>query len=174
MKLIPLTQGKFAMVDDEDFEELSQVRWYAARDGKTFYAFRKVRIDARTGAQRQRTVSMHKALTGLPVTDHRDGNGLNNQRANLRDGRMFNNRNRPLRRDSLTGLKGVHRDKQSGRWIAKIEPAGGRRYLGRFTSKEDAARAYDAAARELYGEYGCYNFPLPGERSALTGELVAA
>lgn len=167
MKLIPLTQGKFAMVDDEDFEELSRFKWYAHRGGRSWYARRNAWV---AGAGKQRCVLMHSRITGFDLTDHIDGDGLNNQRANLRDAtKAQNGQNRRRNRNGSSAFKGVTRDPRDAGWYAGIR----RRYIGRYRSEEEAALAYDAAARELYGAYAALNFPRPGERSALT-EAVAA
>jgi len=84
MKLIKLTQGKFAQVDDEDFEELNKFKWYAHRPkkGNTFYAVRHTRKPS--GRGKQTTLQMHRVIMGVhneTVSDHRDGDGLNNQKA---------------------------------------------------------------------------------------------
>lgn len=175
MRLIPLSQGKFAMVDDEDFEELMQFRWFAERQsratgGDRWYARRTVRNPERTC---RGTVSMHAVVFGAPYADHADGDGLNNQRSNLRPASRSQNAANTLAKGQ-SGFKGVHWNKGIGRWQAQITIGKKHRHLGYFGGREDAALAYDAAARELYGAYAVINFPLSGERSALTGELVAA
>lgn len=80
MKLIPLTRGQYAMVDDEDYEELSKYKWLAIKRRGRFVAGRTVY----TAGARERTILMHKVIAGFAMTCHIDGNGLNNQRANLR------------------------------------------------------------------------------------------
>lgn len=177
MKLIPLTQGLHAMVDDEDFDELNRWRWCASRIGKTRYARRSLRLEGpRDPVKRDHPYashSMHTQLTGFAEVDHIDGNGLNNQRANLRPATgPENNRNQGLRRDNTSGRKGVYRNSAEGLWRAQIKAANRRLSLGRFDDLDEAARAYDTAARKLHGPYAALNFPGPGERSALTGEVV--
>ncbi len=85
MKQIPLTQGKFALVDDEDFKRISHFKWFATRIDHLWYAARNIRVKPGYGGQRQ--LKMHNAVTKPPTGlhwDHRDGNGLNNQKDNLR------------------------------------------------------------------------------------------
>lgn len=170
MKLIPLTQGKFAMVDDEDFEELSQYRWHAEKAGMTWYAARSIAA----GPGRWRPLRMHVALTGYRETDHVDGDGLNNQRNNLRDATRAQNSNNTRAKGGASPFKGVSRKSGSTRWRATIAIGGVQRYLRSFLTEEEAARSYDAAARKAFGPYATLNFPGPGERSAVTGELVPA
>jgi hypothetical protein len=82
-KEIPLTQGKVAVVDEEDFDRLNKHKWYACKNGNTFYALRKSNVNGK-----RLTILMHREILGLkpgdPGVDHRDGNGLNNRRKNLR------------------------------------------------------------------------------------------
>jgi hypothetical protein len=101
---------------------------------------------------------MHKLLTGWDETDHKNGNGLDNQRKNLRSAtRPQNLWNKGRRSDNTTGFKGV--TKEAHGWRAVIKANGKRRHLGYFTSPELAARAYDAAAVEMHGEFARLNFP---------------
>lgn len=157
VKVIPLTRGKLAIIDPEDFALAGRCKWYA-HEGSP-------RSDGRWYAQRKesgthRTVSMHFSLTGYAQTDHRNGNGLDNRRGNLRDATTAQNiANRGKLKNNTTGFKGVSWHK--GRWEAAISHPGrpGNLHLGRFMDKEDAARAYDAAARERWGEFARLNFP---------------
>lgn len=155
---IPLTQGKVAIVDRDDFESLSQYRWQAYTRGNTWYAKRVIQMPD----GKQATLHMHRdilnAPKGTPV-DHRDGNGLNNTRANLRlCTAQENNRNSRRRKDASSRYKGVQWYKPGTKWKAQIEDNGRHKHLGYFASEEEAARAYDAAALELYGEFARFNF----------------
>lgn len=161
MKEIVLTQGKVAKVDDCDFEWLSQWEWHANKKTtkSTYYAMRNVR----TEDKKQRTVLMHRLIMDAPPesqVDHRDGDGLNNQRDNLRlaTGNQ-NNCNAGIRRDNSSGYKGVGWLKGNGKWRARIRVNGRSVFLGYFDDKEEAARAHDRAARELHGEFAWLNFP---------------
>jgi hypothetical protein len=156
MKEIPLTKGKVALVDDEDYAALSQRKW-CFRSG---YAVRK------TGGK---IINMHHVLLPLnpgECTDHVDGNRLNNQKVNLR--RCTHSQNMSNRRTfSGTGFKGVYFDKRSGSYYATIRPPfRPLKYLGRFKTAEDAARAFDSEARKIRGEFARLNFHLPGEQPA--------
>lgn len=164
-KEIPLSQGKVALVDDADFDHLSQWKWHVRRQGEQWYASRNVhRADGR-----RTTLNMHRAIVdaGELEVDHIDGNGLNNVRANLRVCTPDQNKRNVLLRSVATGrFKGVTPRKSKGDWQARISINGKKKHLGVFADEIDAAKAYDAAARVHYGEYARLNFPLPGERPA--------
>lgn len=91
--------------------------------------------------------------------DHIDGNTLNNRFSNLRESdQTANNGNMRVPRHNRSGFKGVYRDRANGRWAAMIQYRGKKNFLGRFASAEEAARAYDRAAVEIYGEFAKTNF----------------
>jgi hypothetical protein len=159
MKLIPLSQGQSAQVDDADFDWLSQWKWTAQRTAHGFYA---TRYDG------DRLVLMHRLINGTPegmVTDHRDCNGLNNQRSNLRTATQLQNMmNRRGKRGGTSRFKGVWADPNPRNlklWRSAIRINGKLKYLGRFHNEEDAAAAYAAAARQHFGEFAR---DTPGER----------
>jgi hypothetical protein len=159
MKTISLTQGKVALVDDENFEWLSQFKWYARKhilkNRTNWYAVRNITV----ASGKQKTVQMHRiiaAVAGFPQIDHRDGNGLNNQRENLRPATCRQNQHNQRKRISCSSkFKGVCWDRQNGKWRADIRLPGYRLHLGLF--EEDAAKAYDKAARQLFGEFSFTN-----------------
>jgi hypothetical protein len=155
---IPLTKGYVAIVDDDDHEWLSQWRWFALVGSNAVYAHRSVRIDGK-----RRTLRMHRAILGAPKgmgVDHIDHDGLNNTRANLRLCTQSQNLgNQRLRTDGTSAYKGVSWHTQRGKWQAHIKRDDKHKYLGLFTDEIDAALAYDAAARELFGEFAYLNFP---------------
>src|SRR5690606_30452111 len=138
MKQIPLTKGYVALVDDEDYEWLSQWKWCAFEKGNTTYARR---------VTPQETILMHRLVLGAgrgDIVDHQDRNGLNNQRSNLRFVTSRENTlNRGMLRNNTSGYIGVVRVKSSGKWRAQINLHGTKKYIGVFDTPEDAARAYD-------------------------------
>lgn len=159
MKEIPLSQGKVAFVDDEDYEALACHKWYAHKSKKSsiFYAVRKITVSPK----KRFMLSMHRVITDTPPgvqIDHRDGNGLNNQRYNMRFATIAQNaQNVPKRRHNKSGFKGVH--SANGRWNATIRINHKPVHLGGFTSADEAARAYDRAAIQCHGEFAYLNFP---------------
>lgn len=156
MKEIELTQGKFAMVDDEDYEKLSNHEWCAALVRHVWYAHRRI---GRT------TISMHRVVMGLGneevQVDHIDGNGLNNQKSNLRICNYSeNNWNSRKRLDNTSGFKGVNWHIRLKKWCARIQVNGKRKNLGYFDTAEEASYAYDSASREYHGEFSRNNSDL--------------
>lgn len=160
---IPLSRGYVALVDAADADAVSAFKWSALVKPRTVYAYRNVyRADGTRTTQ-----SLHRFLAGFPVTDHINGNGLDNRRANLREvTKSENNRNRRRGLDNTSGYKGVTWVKRDHRWQARIHTQQRRLSLGVYRTAEEAARAYDAAARQFYGEYAALNFPQPGEQAA--------
>ena len=151
-KTIPLTQGKEAIVDVEDLDTLSQYKWYAMKIGQTYYA-------ARYDSKRRRNVFMHRELMGFPkMVDHKDGNGLNNTRSNMRaSDSCGNNRNRRKREGCTSGYKGVCWDAFNTRWRADICSSGTKIYLGSSKSEKECASMYDRAAQLCFGEFAQLN-----------------
>jgi hypothetical protein len=138
MKLISLTKGKFTMVDDEDFDKLSKYKWMATTQRKTSYAGR----DLSLGGGKSKRIYMHSILAKTPkgfVTDHIDGNSLNNQKKNLRvctNAENLRNSGKPITNSS--GFKGVSFHKQTGKYRARITLNRKEIYLGEYKSKEVA------------------------------------
>lgn len=164
VKALPLTKGKVAIIDPEDYPLVSQYSWHAIYASHSWYAVRDNRDHNRTrGTSR---VYLHKLLTGYARTDHHNGNGLDNRRYNLRDVTHAQNIDNSHSKPGSSRFKGVTL-LLSGVWRARIVSGGTRHSLGCFASEDEAAEAYDEAARQAYGQYGRYNFPRPGEQSAL-------
>ena len=149
-KQIPLGKGKFATVDDEDYEELARYTWHLKEDKGRFYAARSVK----TG-KTCKTIRMHRQIINASPdlwVDHRDGDGLNNLRSNLRQATPQQNaHNRKGARGSRSGLKGAFLD--GNQWRSQIRVAGKMIPLGRFATPEEAAAAYAAAAIRYHGEF---------------------
>jgi hypothetical protein len=164
MKEIPLSQGKTALVDDADYERVSQFKWSAfkTKKGRTFYACRTVYLpDGRSTNQ-----LMHRFILGLTDpserTDHRDHNGLNNRRHNLRVCTHRQNQCNILKRDRK--FKGITLDRRFGGYDARITINGVQKHLGRFQRAEDAAAAYNLAAIKYFGQFCCLN-QLPARKA---------
>lgn len=153
-KEIPLTQGKFALVDAEDYERLSEYSWCYDVNG---YAYRR----KTTGYYESELISMHHEIledipTGM-VVDHKNRNKLDNRKTNLRVTTQSNNSANSPPRKGTSKYKGVHWSKEYKRWVAKIEKEGKYYHLGLFDCEENAAISYNQKAKELYGEYAYLN-----------------
>lgn len=163
MKQIPLTQGYVATVDDEDYERVSQFKWTATvaryKDGsvRDVYAFR--RIGGRLSGKNVRLHRFILGITSLDVdVDHKNHNGLDCTRANLRPcTRSQNSANSRVNPESLSGFKGVTWHKRAGKWQVKIKVMQQQTYLGLFESPILAAQAYNEAARKKFGEFALLN-----------------
>lgn len=147
-KQIPLTKGKVAIVDDEDYERLSKYKWhYSGRYARrTIMGFKKI--------------SMHQDILGTynGVADHINGNRLDNRKQNLRvcshAGNAMNRK--VIAKNNTSGYKGVRFEYKKYR--ASIQYKGKRIHIGLFETAEEAARAYDKKAKELFGEFARTNF----------------
>lgn len=146
-----LARGRVALVNPEDYDLAMTYRWHVhehIRPNGT-----RIGPYARTYL-RGGHIRLHNLITGRLFIDHADGDGLNCQRGNLRAATYSqNNANRGPRRGRF---KGVNLHRASGKWLARIAS----RHLGYFDDEEAAARAYDAAATEAYGEFAWLNFPV--------------
>jgi hypothetical protein len=154
-KSIPLTQGKFALVDDEDYGWLSQWKWCFLKEG---YAVRAKRIP------NNGLVYMHREILQTPPgieTDHINGNKLDNSRKNLRICTTSKNQaNGDKAPSNCSGYKGVSWSKKEKKWRAQITHDKKVLFLGSFVNPKVAAQAYDKAAVELFGEFAKTNFVL--------------
>lgn len=162
MREIPLSQGAVAKVDDEDYDWLIECKWCLHSCG---YAMRNT--SRKTG---KHVSYMHREIMRRVVgellsikkqVDHIDGDKLNNQRENLRlVSKGQNQMNGKPQRGSTSQYKGVSWSNDRKKWVAQIKRAGKFHYIGRFESEDEAARAYDAKAKELFGEFAWLNFPV--------------
>ena len=160
---IPLTQGQYAIVDPEDYEELSKDKWHISRSVRGVYAVRKFWIKE-GGRLKQKSVSMHRLIIGAregEIVDHINHKSYDNRKLNLRIATMRQNcwNARKQRRNCSSKYKGVSWSKKRNQWRARITFKGRVIPLGRFDTEEEAAKAYDGKAREFFGEFAWLNFP---------------
>jgi hypothetical protein len=162
-RIIPLTKGLVAIVSPEDYDRLAKYKWHAARHQRTFYAQHGTG-SAKSGRRRGHLVMMHREIMGVEddrYVDHQNHNGLDNRRPNLRAATWEENCwNKRKRRSGGSSIyKGVMWDRRRKTWHAMIGYKGKKIFIGYFDDEEEAARAYDAKAKELYGEFAALNFP---------------
>jgi hypothetical protein len=148
-KEILLTQGKVALVDDDDYDKIVPYNWCAHKERRRFYAIRY--SPEPTGNCRYGHVRMHRSILYVPdgyEIDHINGNGLDNRKCNLRI---------VTRRENLQNLHipksskypGVCFDKPAGKWLARLRIGKQRKHIGHFKTEEEAALAYQNAVKEL-------------------------
>lgn len=148
---VKLTRGKVAVVDRRDAALVDGRNWHAVKKCGLWYAASRINY---------KIVYMHRWIMRPPPQmqiDHIDDDGLNNRRSNMRICTRFQNSLRRRRVNSSSGFRGVR--EHQGHWTATITLHGKRIYLGFFKDKTVAAQAYDAAAREHYGDFARLNFP---------------
>ena len=156
---IPLTQGKYSIVDQQDYKILSAYNWRVCKTkGKnTLYAERGLLLSS----GRWTRLLMHRQLIpDVPADyciDHINGSGLDNRRANLRLATVAQNAANSRPRKSLSGFKGVSFAKDKKLWRSSIVVDGKRKHLGYFRNPLDAAKSYDAAAKKYFGEFAYLN-----------------
>jgi len=155
MKLLPLVGGLFAQVDTHWFDYLMQWNWYAQKGRHTYYVMRIETID-----KKSKKIYMHRIIMATPpdlLVDHQDGNGLNCLEENMRNcSKSQNGMNRITMRGASQFL-GVWC--RRGGFEAEIKVDGKKKRLGHFKIEEDAARAYDKAAKQFHKEFAHLNFP---------------
>ena len=157
MKEIQLTKGKIAIVDDEDFEWLSQWKWRLDSKG---YAKRNQQKGEYLSHNKRGTIQMQRAIMNTPRgldTDHINGNPLDNRKSNLRICTSQQNQFNQKAKFGASKYKGVSLNR--GRWRAQINIIGVKTHIGSFGTEEEAARAYDNAALNHFGEFARLNFP---------------
>jgi hypothetical protein len=157
-KLIPLTQGKHAIVDAGDYDKLIKLKWYY---NKTGYAInlKYIRGSGRKN-QKQTCLYMHRLIVNPPdemYTDHINGDKLDNRRCNLRICTNKENTRNKKKTCGTSKYKGVSWDIKSSKWRASIAPNKICLYLGVFNTQEEAALAYNEAAIKYFGEFAKLN-----------------
>lgn len=153
MKRIPLTKGKHTIVDDSDYEYLNQWKWHTMKG----YAARRNYID---GRDKSEYLYIHRILNDTPegmITDHINGDKLDNRRSNLRScTKSQNAMNTGVRRDNKSGYKGVHKNHpkvNSKPWKSEIRVGGKRIFLGYFNDPEEAAKVYREAQMKYHSNF---------------------
>ena len=159
MKKIPLTQGKFALVDDEDYDRLVAMgKWFINAYG---YAVKSKRRRKPDGKWTNDVIFMHRLIMDAPsgmCVDHIKFDRLDNRKTNLRlCTRAENNRNVGLSKNNTTGYKGVFFMKSRGKFVAQITVDRKNMHLGYFTCSVDAAKAYNFAAEKYHGDFAQLN-----------------
>lgn len=153
MKKIELTKGKFAIVDDEDFDFLNQWEWCYTSSG---YAMRTVKIDGK-----DQFILMHRLINGTPkgmYTDHKNGDGLDNRKINLRNATNSNNQmNRINLPGGTSAYRGVSWASKARKWKSAIKLNQKSINLGYFDDESEAAKAYNDAAEKYHGVFARLN-----------------
>ncbi len=157
MILVPLTQGYGTIVSNDDYERVMTRSWQVFfKKGKPYAT------SSFSRGGKQGKIWMHRFILDAPegmLVDHRDGNGLDNTRENIRICTALENARNTRKNRGSSRFKGVSWDKVRERWEAGITVNGKRIYLGRFISEDLAAKKYDKAALLHFGDFARINFP---------------
>ena len=156
MRKIPLTQGKFALIDNEDFERFGHLKWYAAKIKGNFYAVRGKWINGK-----RKQFLLHRLIIGSPkgmMVDHKNHDTLDDRKNNLRVcTRGQNGWNAKISSSNVSGYKGVHWVKRDNRFRVYIRKNGVKNYIGDFRDLIEAAKAYNKAAKKYHGRFAFLN-----------------
>lgn len=156
MTRIKLTQGKYALIDDEDFDKVSKFQWCTYRAYNDIYY-----VSSRT--EEGKTILMHRYILGLKSgdgnnVDHKNSDGLDNRKSNLRIATTReNSRNRRKNINNISGYKGVSWNTARNSWVVHIKVGLKRVYLGKYNNTRLASEAYSEAAKKYYGEFARTN-----------------
>lgn len=160
MKLIPLTQGKFAQVDDEDYDVLMKRKWQAHKSKRSnvWYAISNIKLDV----NKWKSIKMHRVIMKIDdpkiLIDHKDDDGLNNQKNNLRlADKSKNSINRSKKNGFSSKYLGVRWYAPRNKWSAQIQLNNKAHHLGYFINEKEAAQAYNNAALSLHKEFARLN-----------------
>jgi len=159
---IRLTQGKYSIVDPEDYDRLAKHKWWTSRQGRSYYATRCASI----GNGRKKCIWMHRVIMNArdgQFIDHINHNGLDNRKANLRFASHAQNswNKRKQRGKHSSKFKGVSWFNHAKKWQVRIQANGMKIFVGSYKKEINAAKAYDAAARKFHKEFAVLNFESP-------------
>lgn len=161
MKEIKLSHGKVALVDDEDFDRVNQFKWHWYKNGRTIYCIRNICINGKRSSQSLHhfILNIQNAKLNKIEVDHIFGDGLDNQKHNLRVcSHSENMMNQRSKKNSSSKFVGVWWNKRDNNFQSEIRCNGIRYYLGIYKSEIDAAKAHDNKAKELFGKFANLNF----------------
>jgi hypothetical protein len=152
------------LIDDEDYERVLKYSWrikvVKVKGGGRVVKYAQAHSPMLNG--KRVTIRMHRLILNAPTgvqVDHIDGNGLNNQKSNLRFATSSENmQNSKAKAGAASKFKGVCWNKNESKWVVRIFVDGKRMCLGQYTDEAQAAKVYDKAAREFFGEFACLNF----------------
>jgi hypothetical protein len=149
-KKIPLGRGLYALVDDEDYEQLSKLNWHLhqSKNNDGYYA--------------SSNLKMHRLITNAPpgtVVDHINGNKLDNRKKNLRLCTNAENQQNTKSRGGTSQYKGVHYNQKSGKWMGAFVFNSTRYYCGTYASEKECARAVDKKRKEVCDSFAVLNLP---------------
>ena len=163
MKLIPLTKGRFAIVDDVDFDRVNEFKWHTREKQKgspIVYAVREINF----GGGKRIFQRMHHFILGVESSqkiDHRDGDGLNNMRGNIRPcTNQQNSANQSLRDCNTSGFKGVSWCEPMKGWRARIKTNRKEICFGPYQQPHQAAVLYDFFAISMFGDFAKTNYQM--------------
>lgn len=160
----PKHGNKIILVDDEDYHLLSRLKWCIVKDNNTFYAQFTIGFGTKNGKRLRKQLLMHRLILGVTsskgeLVDHKDRNGLNNQKANIRIcTQSQNTHNASKRKNSTSKYQGVCWSAQRRKWMAFLQYNGQTNNIGFYVSEIEAAKARDLKSTEFYGSFATLNF----------------